>query len=212
MQPTRCKRRLGVRARVGAAVALVLLLVSPRAFAQDLEDPAARQGYWIGAGYSQGGAWIWEDGRRNGFYRGGAPLTLRVGEQLSSRFGLGLVVEYAAIARDQDKGGFGVVAMETTYRIWRHLAANLGAGFGFGMLRDDATKDKKLRGSAGAAVLLGVSYDFFPWRNRLSGGWAITPTIDARYMNEDFEVLACVAGLKVTYWSGRPRHQLRLDE
>jgi hypothetical protein len=195
-----------------AAVAIALLLFDRRACAQDLEDPAARQGYWIGVGYNQGGALIWEDGRKNGFYRGGGPFILRAGEQLSSRFGLGLVIEYAALERDQDKGGFGVVAMEGTYRIWRHLAANVGAGFGYGMLRDDATKDKKLRGSAGAAILLGAGYDFFVWRRRTSGGWAVSPTIDVRYMNEDFQVLACIASLKATYWTGRRPHQLRIEE
>jgi hypothetical protein len=81
------------------------------------------------------------------------------------------------------------------------------------MVTDDGSEDKTLRGGVGASLLAGASYDFFPWRNRLTGGWAITPTLDRRAMPDgDVHAFAIIASLQIIRWSGLPRTMLVAPE
>ena len=81
------------------------------------------------------------------------------------------------------------------------------------MVTDQDSQDKSLRGGAGSYFLAGTSYDFFPWRKRLTGGWAVTPTVDFRVMPDgNIHAYTVFAGLQVVWWSGLPRQMLILPE
>jgi hypothetical protein len=106
-----------------------------------------------------------------------------------------------------------MLGVEGSYNPWRKLSIKSALGFGAVMLTDQNTKEKELRGGAGATLSLGAAYDFFPWRNRLTGGWALTPTIDVRYFPDgDIHGVSILGGLQITYWSGLARNQLLLPE
>jgi hypothetical protein len=178
--------------------------------AQNLEEPRARQGYWIGLGPMGAGAQLVEKGKLIGVYPGGG-LTLRLGQMLTRRLGLGLLLDYAYVQKNQDAGSLGGLAIEVNLNLWRDLSVHAGAGFGFVMLTDQNTEEKALRGGAGSSLLAGLSYDFFPWRNRLTGGWAVAPTISFRAMPDgDIHSYAVFAGVQVIRWSGLPRKMLTL--
>lgn len=192
-------------------LALGLLTARPL-FSQTLEEPRARQGYWIQVGLNQGGVNVVEKGKDKGVYNSGG-FKLRLGELVTERLGLGLVVENNGIAKANDKGAAGGLAIEVTYCPWRALSTHLGAGFGYVMLTDNATKEKTLRGGAGSYLIMGASYDFFPWRKRLTGGWALAPAVDFRAMPDgNVHTYAFFISLNVTWWSGLEHNMLRLPE
>jgi hypothetical protein len=128
---------------------------------------------------------------------------------LSRRVGVGLTLDYAAMKKNRTSGALGDLAMEVSANLWRNLAVHAGAGFGVVMVTDDASEDQSLRGGVGSCLLAGARYDFFPWRNRLTGGWAITPTLDVRAMPDgDVHAFAILIGLQVLRWSGLPGNML----
>jgi hypothetical protein len=180
--------------------------------AQTLEEPRARQGYWIGVGLVGVASHLNEEGRNRGFYTGSG-FTLRIGELLTKRLGLGLLVEMGGIKKGSDKGSVGGLTLEGSSTLWRGLSARTGLGVGFVMVTDQNSQDKSLRGGAGSYFLAGTSYDFFPWRKRLTGGWAVTPTVDFRVMPDgNIHAYTVFAGLQVVWWSGLPRQMLILPE
>jgi len=201
--------------RIGLAIGLGLvatLLLAQTAHAQLLETPRGRQGYWLGVAVGGAGASLTEKAKGTRFLAGSG-FTLRLGELVTRRLGLGLLLEWASIQKGSDKGGVGVLGVEGSYNPWRNLSVKSTAGFGVIMLTDDQAKDDTLRGGAGATVSLGVAYDFYPWRKRLTGGWALTPTVDARYFPDgDIHGFSVLAGLQITYWSGLHRNHLILPE
>jgi opacity protein-like surface antigen len=201
------KQRLGASA--GALLVAVLLLAAPTtARAQALEEPRARQGYWLALGLNSGGSRLVEKGKSLGVYQTSG-FSLRIGQTLTRAIGVGLAIDYARVKKNADAGGLGNLAMEVSLNPWRNLAVHAGAGLGFVMVTDQNSEEKSLRGGAGTCLLAGASYDFFPWRNRLTGGWAITPTINFRAMPDgDVHAYAVFAGVQVIRWSGLPKNML----
>jgi hypothetical protein len=180
--------------------------------AQTLEQPRARQGYWIGVGSVGVASYLTEEGKNRGVYTGYG-FTFRVGQLLTERLGLGLLVEIGTLKKGSDKGMVGGLTLEGSATLWRGLSAHTGMGLGFVDLTDQSSQDKSLRGGAGSYFLLGASYDFFPWRRRLTGGWALTPTFDFRVMPDgNIHAYTMFAGLQVVWWSGLPRQMLILPE
>ena len=180
--------------------------------AQTLEQPRARQGYWIGLGSVGVASYLTEEGKNRGVYTGYG-FTFRVGQLLTERLGLGLLVEIGTLKKGSDKGMVGGLTLEGSATLWRGLSAHTGLGLGFVDLTDQSSQDKSLRGGAGSYFLLGASYDFFPWRRRLTGGWALTPTVDFRVMPDgNIHAYTMFAGLQVVWWSGLPRQMLILPE
>ena len=180
--------------------------------AQTLEQPRARQGYWIGLGSVGVASYLTEEGKNRGVYTGYG-FTFRVGQLLTERLGLGLLVEVGTLKKGSDKGMVGGLTLEGSATLWRGLSAHTGLGLGFVDLTDQSSQDKSLRGGAGSYFLLGTSYDFFPWRRRLTGGWALTPTVDFRVMPDgNIHAYTMFAGLQVVWWSGLPRQMLILPE
>jgi hypothetical protein len=197
---------------VAACTLALALLRAGGSQAQDLEEPRARQGYWIGLGMTGGGAFLVEKGKYTGFYAGSG-FSLRLGQLLTRRLGLGLVIDYSGAKKNNDAGAAGGLAIEGNASLWRNLSVHTGVGFGFVMLTDQDTEAKSLRGGAGSYLLAGASYDFFPWRKRLTGGWAITPTLNLRAMPDgDIHAYTVLFSLQVVRWSGLPRPMLILPE
>ncbi len=200
-------------AKISALVGFLTVLTTARtAHAQDLEEPRARQGYWVGLGYVAATSHLTEEGKNRGFYTGGG-YQLRVGELITPRLGLGTVIEFGGLKKGSDEGGYGGMSLEGSARLWRNLSAHTGFGFGFVYATDQATPDKPLRGGGGAYFLAGLNYDFFPWRNRLTGGWAVTPTLDFRASPDgNIHAYSIFAGVQVVWWSGLDRNKLKIAE
>ncbi len=178
-----------------------------------LEEPRSRQGYWIGFGASGIAAQLTEDGKNRGAY-GGWTGTFRIGQLLTRRLGLGLLVEYVGgISKGSDKGSLGGLVMEGSFLAWKDLSVHGGFGIGYVMVSDSKAIDTSLRGGGGSYLLLGASYDLFPFKKRLTGGWAFTPVVDFHLMPDgSIHFLALIAGVQVTWWSGLPSNMLRLPE
>jgi hypothetical protein len=197
---------------VFTATLLTVGLLAGRGQAQTLETPRARQGYWVGVGLAYAAPRVVEEGTDKGFYQANV-LQVRLGQLITEHLGLGLFFESGGLAKNKDKGSIGGLGMEANLNVWRNLGVGVGAGFGFVMLTDDATEAKTLRGGAGSYAMLGASYDFFPWRHRLTGGWAVTPSLDVRIMPDgNVKTYTGFLGVRVTWWSGLERNMLKLPE
>jgi len=211
-----------------ASVALVLVTGFCRAaLAQDpgesgdsrslLEMPRARQGYWIGFGFYGIASTLVEEGHNRGIYSGWG-YTFRIGQLITERLGLGLVYESAGsmmggIKKNNDKGGLGGLILEGNATLWRNLSVHGGFGVGYIYVSDKTALDTSLRGGAGSYTTLGLMYDFFPWRKRLTGGWAITPTLDFRVMPDgNIHAYTLLAGVQIIRWSGLADNMLVLPE
>jgi hypothetical protein len=177
-----------------------------------LEEPRARQGYWLGMGLSRAEAQLNEEGRNRGFYDG-QTFTFRLGELVTRRLGIGLLFEYGTLKKGSDQGHIVGLTMEGSCVLWRNLSVHSGFGVGAVYVSDKEAIDTSLRGGAGSYLLLGTSYDAFPWRNRLTGGWSITPSVDLRVMpHGNIHALAILAGVQIMWWSGLANRMLRLPE
>lgn len=181
-----------------------------------LEEPRQRQGYWIGFGPTGIAAQLSENGKNLGIYSGYTG-TFRIGQLVTKRLGLGLMIEYMMgyerLGKGSDKGSIGGLTLEGSCQLWRNLSAHTGFGIGYVMVKDPNALDDSLRGGGGAYLLLGASYDFFPFQKQLTGGWAVTPTVDLHVMPDgNIKFLALMAGLQFTWWSGLSDNMLRLPD
>jgi len=177
-----------------------------------LEEPRARQGYWLGFGLSRVESQLNEEGKNRGFY-GGQGFTFRLGELITRRLGIGMLFEYGNVQKGSDQGHIVGLTMEGSCALWRELSIHSGFGVGAVYVSDKKALDTSLRGGAGAYLLLGTSYDLFPWRNRLTGGWSITPSVDLRVLPDgNIHALAILAGVQIMWWSGLAENMLRLPE
>jgi hypothetical protein len=180
-----------------------------------LEEPRARQGYWIGLGATSIAAGLRDEGKYRGIYTGWT-TTFRIGQLITRRLGLGLLVEYnpygGGISKGSDAGSLGGLTLEGSCLLWRDLSVHAGFGVGYVMVKDPKALDTSLRGGGGSYLLFGLSYDIFP-RSRKTGGWALTPVIDFHLMPDgNIKYVSMMAGLQVTWWSGLPDNMLRLPE
>lgn len=178
-----------------------------------LEEPRSRQGYWIGFGASGVAVQSWEKGRDRGIY-GGYTGTLRIGQLITQRVGLGVLIEYVgSIEKGSDKGALEGLTLEGSVLVWRNLSLHGGFGLGVVLLKDNQAVDPSYRAGGGSYFMLGTSYDIFPFKKRLTGGWAITPVIDVHGSHDgSIHFLALVAGVQLTWWSGLPSNMLKLPE
>jgi hypothetical protein len=219
-------RRLARKIVVAVMLAAVGLAAGGArpAFAQEgsdsrslLEPPRARQGYWLGFGFYGIASNYIEEGHDHGIYSGYG-YTFRIGQLITERLGLGLLYESAGsllggIRKGNDKGGLGGLILEGDATVWRNLSVHGGFGIGYVYTRDNTALDTSLRGGAGSYMTLGLMYDFFPWRKRLTGGWAITPTMDFRIMPDgNIHAYTLLAGVQIIRWSGLSDNMLILPE
>lgn len=208
------RRTLATAALALGAFLTTSLASSRQASAQQLEEPRNRQGYYIGLGLGLGTEGIWEKGESLGAFSGSA-FALHLGQLLTKRWGLGLALGSGG-GQNKDKitAGAGGLAIETSFLVWDTLALRAQSGFAFLSISDKENPDdkKRSRGTYGAAYGLGASWDLFPWK-RLSGGLAVTPTLQARYLpSGNFKVLTVMVGVDLLWFTGLPRNQLVLPD
>lgn len=191
--------------------ALLSLLAARPARALDLEPPRARQGYYFSLGIYGAATEAREKGDSLGpwFGRGGS---LRVGQLVTRRLGIGLSLESGSTSGSGQKASLTALGLEGSWAIWRNLALRGGVGIGFMRLQNPADPtESSTRGAGGSWYSLGVSYDWFPAHHRLTGGFSITPTVQARFVpGSDTDGFITFFGVELGYWTGLPRNQLEL--
>ena len=189
-------------------------IVARTATAGELEAPSPRQGYYASLSLHGAGLFVWNRGDAEGV-RTGSALGLRLGQMLTSRFGLGILLfETSGSANKKDTTGFsGFAVLEAQLRIWDTLALSAGSGLGVVQItrKNPDDPDDKSDGSYGAYTTLGLTYDFFPYRKPLSGGLAISPALRFRFLpGSPLDVLGILVGVEFTWWTGLPKNQLDL--
>ena len=179
-----------------------------------LEPPSPRQGYYVSLGLEAGPGFMWDKGQALDTRPVISRLpVLRLGQMLTTRFNLGLRLSFLGGVKDGETRSLAGLQIESGYRVWRTLAVQAGVGAGFARISKDKhlDPDDELRGSYGALYMLGLSYDFFPYKKSLSGGFAISPTVGARFLLSDpIDALAILIGVDFTWWTGLPKNQLDL--
>lgn len=190
-------------------VAVVLVVgAGSGANAQTLREPEARQGFYASAGAGPNALFAWDKGQRDSTAAGLA-YTLRFGEMLNDRWGLGLAIEGGSAARAGVTTQIVGLTLEAQARLWRHLAAHAGLGAGAASAKDPLRVGDETHGTYGTLLTAGLSYDAFVTR-RPTGGWALTPACELRAVpGGNVSALAAVLTVSVSWWSGLPARELR---
>jgi Ca2+-binding RTX toxin-like protein len=177
--------------------------------AQLLEPPRSRQGYYFALGYQLAVSHPTEDGESWGVWPGGN-LSIRFGQLITRRFGMGLQINSGSTRGQGQNAAAGGLELEAQWELARNLAAFGGVGVDVVSLTTVNGQDKKSRGTVGSGYSLGLGYDWF-FGHRLTGGWAATPTLQARFVpgNTASAVMGLI-GVQLSYWTGLPRNQLDL--
>jgi opacity protein-like surface antigen len=197
---------------VVAAVTATLLGLAPAAHAQTLEPPRARQGYYASVGIHALANYNREDGKGIGTWFG-SEFMLRLGQMVTRRFGLGLQIDLGSSTKGTEIVGLTGLGVAAQWELVDNLALHGGLGLGVASVIDQNDKHAERRGTAGSEYFLGISYDWVPNKSRLTGGWAIIPMLQGRYIpGDDFQAFVAILGLQLGYWSGLPRNQLELPE
>jgi hypothetical protein len=197
------------RRTITFVVALALGATGTAQAQELLQQPRQRQGYYMGGGLRGAGTFGWENGDNLGLWNGSG-IALRFGEMLTPRLGLGLDLEFGGTTGKGQNAGYFTLGLEGNWNIVSNLSANAVIGLGVLQLQDPKIEDEDLRGAVGGIYGLGLSYDLFPW-DRRSGGFAITPTLQARFLpGEETKAFEVLVGVDLLWWSGLPRNQLEL--
>ncbi len=192
-----------------ATLALAIVCGTARpARAQALELPRPRQGYYLAFGPHFALNKNWEGGRDWGVWTG-YDITLRIGEMVTRRFGLGLQIHAGGAGGQGQHAGLFGLAVEGQWEAARQLAVRGGVGLDTVSISTVVGGDKSARGTVGSGFFLGLSYDSF-FTRRQSGGWAVTPVAQARFVPGTTAALVGTVGVEISYWTGLPRNQLDL--
>jgi hypothetical protein len=197
-------------ARLAPALLAALLFV-PALGAQELEQPRARQGYYLSLGAHGVAARTRdsEEGTRAALLGPGGAV--RVGQALASWLDLGIGLGLAGVFDDDYRVLLGHVSLEAALRPLGNGFVRLGVGMGFA----DVTRRQKglppLLGRYGEAWRAGLGWDFFPGHRGGSGGLALTPVawFEAGPGAEFFTIAGGI-GLEIAWWTGLPRSELEL--
>jgi len=197
-----------LRRLLWVAAGLALVVSARLAQAQTLRQPEARQGFYVSFGGGANALATWDKGHRDAVGWGPA-YTLRLGEMLTERWGLGLAIDTGSAKRRGVSLGIGGLTLEAQAQLWRHLALRVGAGLGAAMADDPLRVDDETHGTYGSLLTAAVSYDAF-LTSRPTGGWALTPVLGFRAVpGGDVTALSVVAALSLSWWSGLPARELR---
>jgi hypothetical protein len=201
-----------IRTAVLATAVASTLGASPVGAEILLESPRSRQGYYAAIGVLGSVDYNREHGESLGVWRG-AGFSLRVGQLLTRRFGLGLTFDYATSSKGNQTADLGGLGFEAQWELAQNLAVRAQVGLGFAILNDPSDKDMPQRGTVSSGYLLGLSYDWFPSHKRPSGGFALTPVVQARLVPGDpTTALIGLVGVELAWWTGLPSNQLDLPE
>lgn len=201
---------------VTLAALLLALLAGASASAQEVElkPPQARQGYWLATSVS--GAMNLNSSTEDGDIGpvNGAAFQGRVGEMVTDWLGFGLQFGGGFGAGDGWETGFGGLMMDVQLvGPWvPHLSLHLNFGAGGLQLTEDAATDEdELKGTGGAYYAVGLAYDWFPFYESGSGGFALTPHVQLHYMPGNItESYLVMLGVEFTWWTGLDRDKLDL--
>lgn len=203
------------RPRLGRLLGLLMLVLtiagaSGAARAADLlEPPRQRQGYYFAFGYHLVLSHAWENKESWGLWKGGS-LSIRFGQLITRRFGMGLQINSGSVSGEGQQMALGGLELEAQWEIAHNLGLHGGVGLDIVSISSTNGKDKSTRGTVGSGYSLGLGYDLF-LGHRMTGGWAATPTITARYVpGNTASALEGLIGVQLTYWTGLPRNQLDL--
>lgn len=188
--------------------AVIVLGLARAAAAQTLRAPEARQGFYVSAGAGMNTVAAWDKGHRDGTAAGVA-YTLRLGEMLTDRWGLGMAIEGGNATHAGITTALFGLTLEGQARLWGHLAAHAGVGLGAAAVDDPARVGDETHGTYGSLLTATLSYDAF-FTSRASGGWAVTPAFGLRAVPAgDVRALAGLFTVSVSWWSGLPRRELQ---
>jgi hypothetical protein len=193
------------------AASVAGLAAARPAAAQDLEPPRPRQGYYMALGLYGAATAAHENGNALGPWFGYGNA-FRLGQLVTRRLGLGISVESGRTWGQGQQSTISALGVEANWALWRNLAVRGGIGIGFLLLHDPNNPgESSTRGVTGSWYSLGFGYDFFPIKKRLSGGFSLTPTVQARLVpGTDTSGFIAFFGLELGYWMGLPRNQLEL--
>jgi hypothetical protein len=178
--------------------------------AQALEAPRPRQGYYLGGGLNLLGTDVIDHGDPQGLWYGSS-LSARVGEMLTKDLGLGLYLDYGRTAKSPKSTELGGLALEGQWELIDNLALRAAAGFTVLGVYDSSDPDAELSGAYGGGYTAALSYDFFVWRAKVSGGLSLQPIFAVRYLPDDpVSLVTASLGLELVWWSGLPNNQLEL--
>jgi len=200
-----------VVALLAPVVSTVLAIAARPAQAQELEEPRHRQGYYMSVGAYGAATEAIEKGNSLGPWIGYG-LAYRAGQLITRRFSLGFTLETASTKGNGQRGTEAALGLEAGFALHGNLALRGDVGFGVLSLKNpnDPT-ESAARGAAGSWFALGASYDLFVGQKRLTGGLAITPVVEARYLpGGDTKGIVMFIGFDLTYWTGLPLNQLTL--
>jgi hypothetical protein len=201
-------RPLGI-ALAGIVAVTAAFGVGGVALGQVLEPPRSRQGYYFALGYQLALTHPTEDGESWGVWPGGN-LSLRFGQLITRRFGMGLQINSGSTKGQGQQAAAGGLELEGQWELARNLAVHGGVGIDVVSLSTVNGSDKKSRGTVGSGYSLGLGYDWF-FGQRLTGGWAATPTVTARFVpGTTASAFIGLVGVQISYWTGLPRNQLEL--
>lgn len=177
-----------------------------------LLPPEARQGYFI----SLGGAGMvnvnqsTEDDVDTVY---GSYYNLRLGQLVTEWLGFGL--QFSGGFGEDGPGrwsvGFGGLQLDAHVVPTDKLAVRIGVGAGGLSATDAESRDGALKGTGGAYYSAGVSYDWFPFYDKGSGGFGVTPLAQAMWFpGALWDGYLFTVGVEMTWWSGLPKNQLDL--
>ena len=178
--------------------------------AQTLELPRPRQGYYMGGGLSLAVSRVVDEDEMLGYWPGNV-FTLRVGQMFTHEFGLGLGLNFGGTAKGARSATFGGLGLQGQWELVENLALRGGVGFGVVGLTNQDDPDEERRGSFGGDYSLGIAYDWFFSKSKWSGGWALTPVVELRYLPDDpVSTVLGLVGVEILYWTGLPKNELDL--
>jgi hypothetical protein len=199
-----------------ALAALLVAALPCAALAQEapeieLKIPQARQGYYLGGGlmtiFNQNYQLQADD---TGVLSGGG-AHVRLGQMINDWFGAGLWIGGGGASDDRFSAGFGGVMLDLQVVPWDHLGFHVGVGGGGLSLTDAESETDELLGTGGGYYLASVSYDWFPFYERGSGGFSVTPSFQVQYFpGQVFDGLIYVVGLDLLWWTGLEKNKLDL--
>lgn len=213
--PLRANTKLRALAAIAAAAMTASCIVGAPtpARAQTLEAPRHRQGYYIIAGYQLALGKVWEDNESWDVWRG-ADFSIRLGEMLTRRFGLGLqLLHVGSVAGQGQRAALGGLGIEAQWEVANNLALIGEIGFdviSLSTTSKTAAASSSSRGTFSSGYALGLSYDWF-LGNRLTGGFSLAPILQARLIpGNSTQAFVGTVGLQICYWTGRSLNQLDL--
>ncbi|MBN2804757.1 MAG: hypothetical protein JXR91_16800 [Deltaproteobacteria bacterium] len=198
---------------VGTVVLLIsILFVIENAYAQDLEKPELRQGYYFQAVPLLSTSVVKSEGETYGFFPG-TGFYLRMGESLFNWLDIGIGGSAAWDYSDKYKHLHGHFSLEGTINPVGNLYATLSAGLGFSDFTRRVKGEDNIIGRFGGNYNIAIGYDIFLGHHKKyqSGGFAVSPVIGVQIgPSSTTDTYSFYLGIGLTYWTGRDKNKLDL--